>query len=120
MGVDQVTVVPGDTAGIARGQGTLASRSTVIAGTAIAGAAQDVGARLRELAADVLEASPADLELRGHRARRRHAESRRDVRAACGGETPSPNPPPRRGRGLRRSPIRQPAPPSSRKGGWRG
>src|SRR3954465_13364515 len=34
VGVDQVTVVPGDTAGIARGQGTRASRSTVTASSA--------------------------------------------------------------------------------------
>jgi carbon-monoxide dehydrogenase large subunit len=65
VSVDQVTVVPGDTAGIARGQGTRASRSTVTAGAAIGHASQLVGARLRELAADLLEASPADLEIRG-------------------------------------------------------
>ncbi len=63
VALDQVTVVPGDTAGIARGWGTVASRSAVVAGTAIALAAQEVGARLRALAADLLEASPADLEL---------------------------------------------------------
>jgi carbon-monoxide dehydrogenase large subunit len=61
--LDQVTVVAGDTAGIERGWGTMASRSAVVAGTAITHAAQDVAARLRELATDVLEASPADLEL---------------------------------------------------------
>jgi carbon-monoxide dehydrogenase large subunit len=65
VGVDQVTVVPGDTAGIARGQGTRASRSTVTASSAIAHAADTVSARLRDLAADLLEASPADLEVRG-------------------------------------------------------
>src|SRR4051794_21431162 len=63
VALDQVTVVGGDTAGIERGWGTLASRSAAIAGTAIAGAAQDVGARLLDLAANLLEASPADLEL---------------------------------------------------------
>src|SRR5688572_3816720 len=61
--VDQVTVVPGDTAGIERGWGTVASRSAVVAGTAIALAARDVGEQLRALAAELLEASPADLEL---------------------------------------------------------
>jgi carbon-monoxide dehydrogenase large subunit len=61
--IDQVTVVPGDTAGIDRGWGTLASRSAVVAGTAIALAARDLGARLRELAAELLEARPDDLEL---------------------------------------------------------
>jgi len=65
VGVDQVTVVPGDTAGIARGQGTRASRSTVTAGAAITHASRTVAERLRELAAELLEASPADLEVRG-------------------------------------------------------
>jgi aerobic carbon-monoxide dehydrogenase large subunit len=63
--VDQVTVVTGDTAGIARGQGTRASRSTVTAGSAIYHASQAVGERLRALGADLLEADVADLELRG-------------------------------------------------------
>jgi aerobic carbon-monoxide dehydrogenase large subunit len=61
--VDQVTVVPGDTAGVARGRGTNASRSTVAAGMAIVEAARTVRERLCALAADRLEASPADLEL---------------------------------------------------------
>jgi aerobic carbon-monoxide dehydrogenase large subunit len=61
--VEQVTIVGGDTAGIDRGWGTLASRSAVVAGTAIALASQDVGTRLRELAAELLEAAPDDLEL---------------------------------------------------------
>ncbi|HLH21712.1 MAG TPA: xanthine dehydrogenase family protein molybdopterin-binding subunit [Chloroflexota bacterium] len=61
--VDQVTVVPGDTAGVARGRGTNASRSTVAAGMAIVEAAQTVREQLRALAAELLEASPADLEL---------------------------------------------------------
>jgi carbon-monoxide dehydrogenase large subunit len=63
VALDQVTVVPGDTAGIARGWGTLASRSAVVAGTAIAQASQDVAAQLKQLAAELLEAAPADLEL---------------------------------------------------------
>jgi carbon-monoxide dehydrogenase large subunit len=61
--IDQVTVVPGDTAGVARGRGTNASRSTVAAGMAIVEAAQAVREQLCALAADQLEASPADLEL---------------------------------------------------------
>ena len=61
--VDQVTIVGGDTAGIDRGWGTLASRSAVVAGTAIALAAQDMGAQLKALAAELLEASADDLEL---------------------------------------------------------
>jgi len=65
LALDQVTVVPGDTGGVARGKGTLASRSTVTAGMAIAEASQALGQRLRALAADLLEADVADLELVG-------------------------------------------------------
>jgi aerobic carbon-monoxide dehydrogenase large subunit len=65
VGIDQVTVVPGDTGGVARGKGTLASRSTVTAGMAITQASQAVGDRLRTLAAEELEASAGDLELQG-------------------------------------------------------
>jgi carbon-monoxide dehydrogenase large subunit len=63
LAIDQVTVVPGDTAGVARGRGTNASRSTVAAGMAIVEAAQSVREQLCAHAADLLEASPADLEL---------------------------------------------------------
>jgi len=65
--LEQVTVVPGDTAGIARGVGTAASRSAVVAGTAIAQASQDLAAQLKQLAAELLEAAPADLELTAER-----------------------------------------------------
>ncbi|HLI27253.1 MAG TPA: molybdopterin cofactor-binding domain-containing protein, partial [Chloroflexota bacterium] len=61
--LEQVTVVPGDTAGIARGVGTAASRSAVVAGTAIAQASQDLAVQLKQLAAEALEAAPEDLEL---------------------------------------------------------
>jgi carbon-monoxide dehydrogenase large subunit len=61
--LDQITVVPGDTAGIARGRGTQASRTAVLAGTSVALAAREVAERLRALAAELLEADPADLEL---------------------------------------------------------
>jgi carbon-monoxide dehydrogenase large subunit len=61
--MEQVTVIPGDTRGIERGVGTAASRSAVVAGTAIALASEDMAAQLKGLAADTLEAAPADLEL---------------------------------------------------------
>src|SRR5215208_1561494 len=63
LDVEQVTIVGGDTAGTDRGWGTLASRSAVVAGTALALEAQAVGTRLRELAGELLEAAPEDLEL---------------------------------------------------------
>ena len=52
VAVDQVTVVPGDTAGIARGQGTRASRSAVVAGAAIGQASQRWAQRLRDASRD--------------------------------------------------------------------
>lgn len=63
LDLEQVTVVTGDTAGVARGQGTRASRSAVTAGSAIAQASGELGERLRVLAASLLEADAGDLEL---------------------------------------------------------
>jgi carbon-monoxide dehydrogenase large subunit len=60
---DAVTVVPGDTGGIRRGQGARSSRLAVTAGSAVAQASQAVAERLRALAATLLEAAPGDLEL---------------------------------------------------------
>jgi carbon-monoxide dehydrogenase large subunit len=102
VGVDQVTVVPGDTAGIARGQGTRASRSTVTASSAIAHASDTVSARLRELAADLLEASPADLEVRGAAVQVRGVPDRAVPLAAVVGRAEDLTPPaplPSKGRG---------------------
>ncbi len=62
-----VTVVGGDTAGLERGWGTVASRSAVVAGSAVAAAAAAVRERALEVAGDLLEAAPADLELEGDR-----------------------------------------------------
>jgi carbon-monoxide dehydrogenase large subunit len=95
VGLDQVTVVPGDTGGVARGKGTLASRSTVTAGTAITEAAQAVGLRLRALAADLLEADAADLELAGGAVRVRGVPDRSvsfAAVAAAAASRPTPEP----------------------------
>jgi len=51
---DDVRVVTGDTAGIAQGIGTFASRAAVVGGTAVALAARDLRARALQLAARVL------------------------------------------------------------------
>jgi CO/xanthine dehydrogenase Mo-binding subunit len=93
VALDQVTVVAGDTAGIGRGWGTMASRSAVVAGTAITHAAQDVAARLRELAAEVLEASPADLELHEGTVRVVGTPSRAATFAQLVARAKQPNPP---------------------------
>ncbi|MGH7387835.1 MAG: molybdopterin cofactor-binding domain-containing protein [Candidatus Rokuibacteriota bacterium] len=59
--LEQVTVVPGDTAGIPYGVGTFASRVAVLAGTSAAQAASDVRRKALAVAASHLEAAPADL-----------------------------------------------------------
>ena len=65
LGVDagQIDVVYGDTAVVPYGHGTWASRSTVYCGGATILAARDVRKKALDLAADMLEASPDDLEL---------------------------------------------------------
>jgi carbon-monoxide dehydrogenase large subunit len=60
---DQVTVVPGDTAGIPYGVGTFASRVAVLAGASAVQAAAEVRKKALAVAADHLEAAPEDLIL---------------------------------------------------------
>lgn len=69
LGVDleDVTVVGGDTARIAFGIGTFASRSLVLVGNAVARAAAEVRQKLLRAAARVLEAAEGDLEVAGGR-----------------------------------------------------
>ncbi len=65
LGVDvaDVEVTSGDTRKFQWGVGTFASRSAVMAGNAMAVAAGLVAEKAKRIAADMLEASPADLEL---------------------------------------------------------
>jgi carbon-monoxide dehydrogenase large subunit len=60
---DAVDVVGGDTEGLEKGWGTVASRSAVVAGNAVAEATRQVRAQALAVAADLLEAAAADLEL---------------------------------------------------------
>ena len=60
---DRVTVTTGDTALIQYGIGTFASRSAVTAGTAVGVAAQRLRAKVLAVAGELLEASPADLDV---------------------------------------------------------
>ncbi|HXW26364.1 MAG TPA: xanthine dehydrogenase family protein molybdopterin-binding subunit [Xanthobacteraceae bacterium] len=62
---EQVRVVQGDTDVIATGMGTGGSSSIPCGGASIAGASKKLAANLKALAADALEASPADLEIAG-------------------------------------------------------
>jgi aerobic carbon-monoxide dehydrogenase large subunit len=61
--LDWVSVVGGDTAAIAFGIGTFASRSAVNAGTSIHAAALKVKDKLAAAAAALLEAAPGDIEI---------------------------------------------------------
>lgn len=67
VAIEDVTVVGGDTGALAHGFGTIASRTLVVAGSAVEVAARTVRERAIELAARVLEIGPADLELRDGR-----------------------------------------------------
>jgi aerobic carbon-monoxide dehydrogenase large subunit len=67
VGARDVQVTTGDTRRIEYGVGTFASRTAVVAGNAIRKAAAEVHRQAVELAADLLEAAPQDIELRdGH------------------------------------------------------
>jgi aerobic carbon-monoxide dehydrogenase large subunit len=61
--MDRVTVLHGDTDMIPKGIGTYGSRSLQLGGTAVHQAAVDVKSQARKLAADMIEASEADLVL---------------------------------------------------------
>lgn len=61
--LDKITVKHGDTDLIPKAVGTFGSRSLQLGGSAVKAAADQVIARARELAADLLEAAPDDLEL---------------------------------------------------------
>jgi len=67
--LEQVTVIHGDTDLIPFGTGTYASRSLQLGGSAVRIAANDVKEQARKVAADLLEASEADLELDTERGR---------------------------------------------------
>lgn len=60
---DDVTVVTGDTDAINLGVGTYASRTAVVAGNAVSGAALAVREKALKAAGQLLEASPDDLDL---------------------------------------------------------
>jgi len=76
VGLGDVELVQGDTAALAEGGGTIASRTAVVVGNAVG----DAAGRLRELllraGAEALEAAPDDLELRDGSVRVRGAPSR--------------------------------------------
>ncbi|HET8673194.1 MAG TPA: xanthine dehydrogenase family protein molybdopterin-binding subunit [Thermoleophilaceae bacterium] len=62
---EDVEVRGGDSGELAQGFGTIASRTLVLAGNAIAEAAAEVRERATRIAAELLEIAPEDLELSG-------------------------------------------------------
>src|SRR5678815_3018132 len=67
--IEWVTVIGGDTAAVPFGVGTFASRSAVTAGSSILDAANQVKDKLVKAAANLLEASPADVDIEDGHAR---------------------------------------------------
>ncbi|MET9001712.1 xanthine dehydrogenase family protein molybdopterin-binding subunit [Amycolatopsis sp. NPDC004169] len=65
--LDKITVRHGDTDEVPKAVGTFGSRSLQLGGSAIRQAADEVITQARELAADLLEAAPDDLELDAER-----------------------------------------------------
>lgn len=62
--IDQVVVTTADTASVPMGYGTIASRSTVTAGSAVVHASAKVKDKVLAIAANMLETPTADLEFR--------------------------------------------------------
>ncbi len=61
--MDNVEVLHGDTAAIPRGVGTFGSRSGLLGGSLTLGLSQKMKGKMSEIAANLLEASPADIQL---------------------------------------------------------
>ncbi len=74
---DDVVVALADTAAIAIGFGTIASRTTVTLSAAIHGATERLRAKVFAIAANMLECAAADLELRNGARRHRRRAGRR-------------------------------------------
>ncbi|HMI95591.1 MAG TPA: xanthine dehydrogenase family protein molybdopterin-binding subunit [Micropepsaceae bacterium] len=74
---EDITVVTGDTAGIAFGMGTFAARTAVNAGSSAHLAAIEVAKKLKQIAAEMLQVSPADIELSNGFAQLRDAPEKR-------------------------------------------
>ncbi len=61
VGLDDITVIHGDTAAVPKGIGTFGSRATAVGGIAVYQAAEKVKEKARSIAAHILEADPEDL-----------------------------------------------------------
>jgi aerobic carbon-monoxide dehydrogenase large subunit len=81
VALESVEVIEGDSAAISHGFGTLASRTAVVAGNAIAQAAGELRVRIFEVAGAMLDVDPGELELVEGMVRQR---GRRDVAVTLG------------------------------------
>jgi carbon-monoxide dehydrogenase large subunit len=63
VGVDDITVIAGDTGRARMGLGGFASRQLVTAGSSVLMASREVATKARKVASSILEAAEADLEL---------------------------------------------------------
>ena len=79
LGVDyeDITVVTGDTASIAFGMGTFAARTAVNAGSSAHLAAREVANKLKQIAGEMLQVPPDDIELSNGFAQLRSAPEKR-------------------------------------------
>jgi carbon-monoxide dehydrogenase large subunit len=92
--MDQIEVIHGDTALVPTGIGTMGSRSAILGGTALLKASVDVREKMIAIAANLMEASPDDIELADGRFSVRGAPDKSTtwtgvVAAAYGGKMPA-------------------------------
>lgn len=94
LGVEEITVIHGDSALVPFGVGGFASRGAMVAGSAVLEASRKVRAKMLALAARLLEAHPDDLVLEGGRVSVRGMPGRsvsfRDLARAAGPGQPLP------------------------------
>lgn len=86
----EVTVVLSDTDILPDGGGTFASRSTVVGGTAVKAAAEEVLRKAKQLAAGLLQVTPDDLRVRNGALESRRSPDRRVTLAQLAAESVSP------------------------------
>lgn len=94
LGVEEISVIHGDSALVPFGVGGFASRGAMVAGSAVLEASRKVRAKMLALAARLLEAHPDDLVLEGGRVSVRGMPGRsvsfRDLARAAGPGQPLP------------------------------
>jgi carbon-monoxide dehydrogenase large subunit len=77
---DEITIVTGDTAATALGVGSFAARTAVNAGSSVHLAAQELSHKIKQFAADMMEAAEADIVLEDSHARIAGSDIKRSFR----------------------------------------